>query len=1076
MKNFKLLGIIALAAVISFAMLACDDGGGGSGTKTDTRVALTAGADKEVNHDVTETTVTFTAPAGTASTALTGLAKADFTAASGATIETVSVSGTTITLSVEFEENDGANAVFYEIGIASSSKIVKAGTGKASVNITQLDSQHKARITLNGQANAKQVLAEDYSAEVTFTAESGLNGIDTDEVALVEEFYITGAGETGEVYSVTIDSDTALTVTVYFDANESEAADNTYKVGVKSNSTIFIAGTEVTITHLKVGGEIEYGIADVSATFPGNTQIVSISDHLSVVEAPDTGAAFSWDNSGRGVDFARWNDFYTLGSSVDLSDYDYFTFDFAADKSGVFDTLQEIFPRFVASDDSWVEFGNKLLNIDLSTSIGDMRGSFVQPLMNGGYDTKAWEGNWPNGRWITVKIPISVGAQMGFATPNPSTGSRDDVLADVVQFSLQLRHRGTASLAENTSNTGNYYVRNFGFEKLPTPNIVSATPASVGPNATSASVTFTAERPVTGITAADFSVTTGGNIGAVTINGAVITVPVTFAANAEATAKTYVVSINPTSTKITGTTTATITQAMVGDTTADLEGDANVNVGAKAITATATFTAVSAEGLEELGAGDFAVDNGATITGVTATGTTVSVALSIPANTNLRAGKTYTVSIDQDTDKILQNGAEAKVVQAAETFAASPAVPKGDPSYLTVEKYSYNDDSDGNDILELGITEGPDGEYWYYYMKNAVSSLREIRFDFNPPIDAVEEDFDYFVFDVMGDSRTVLNSTWNTYPRFINTDDQFVQFGDYGEITGAFGHDKLPNNFDADNTVITLRLPITSNAPGFAIHAGGTNYDDVMEDIKAFVPRFSIRDEFVDPNHRDYNVANDINISGDKIYLKNFRFEKAEAVPEVPTLFPNGIKVTHTDSDTVTIVEYASGQYAYSWENIREEDFKVWEVWYWMSGGIDISEKQYFTFEIAADKFAILNVLQDMNGPRLRKGGGGEWCNFAQNVQDKDNPATHGAIRGSVIDKIGGSGAYDGLGWDDPGKWITVKVRILQTDANENQGQYNAMKDGVNNFNLRLRYQGTDTTAVTADNTGRFYVRNFGFE
>ncbi|GHU69173.1 hypothetical protein FACS189450_01520 [Spirochaetia bacterium] len=77
--------------------------------------------------------------------------------------------------------------------------------------------------------------------------------------------------------------------------------------------------------------------------------------------------------------------------------------------------------------------------------------------------------------------------------------------------------------------------------------------------ATTARVTFTGARGLS-LAASDFTITTGGTIGTPAVSGNTVTVPVTFAANTGASAKTYTVGINSGSAKIKGSATVRITQ------------------------------------------------------------------------------------------------------------------------------------------------------------------------------------------------------------------------------------------------------------------------------------------------------------------------------------------------------------------------------------------------------------------------------------------------------------------------------------------------------------------------------------
>jgi hypothetical protein len=88
---------------------------------------------------------------------------------------------------------------------------------------------------------------------------------------------------------------------------------------------------------------------------------------------------------------------------------------------------------------------------------------------------------------------------------------------------------------------------------------------------TSASVTFTGATGVTGLSTADFTVT-GGTFTSASVTGDTATVVVGFAANATDAAKTITVAVNPSSTKIKGSASVTITHKAAGAAGITLEG------------------------------------------------------------------------------------------------------------------------------------------------------------------------------------------------------------------------------------------------------------------------------------------------------------------------------------------------------------------------------------------------------------------------------------------------------------------------------------------------------------------------
>ncbi|GHV28357.1 hypothetical protein AGMMS4952_11780 [Spirochaetia bacterium] len=181
-------------------------------------------------------------------------------------------------------------------------------------------------------------------------------------------------------------------------------------------------------------------------------------------------------------------------------------------------------------------------------------------------------------------------------------------------------------------------------------------------NATTADVTFTGATGLT-LTAADFTVTTGGTIGTPAVSGSTVTVPVTFAANTGALPKTYTVGVNNISSLIKGSATVVITQAVAPnlDTRVELTAGSAVSATYNATTADVTFT--GATGLT-LTAADFTVTTGGTIGTPAVSGSTVTVPVTFAANTGALP-KTYTVGVN-NTSSLIKGSATVVITQAAD--------------------------------------------------------------------------------------------------------------------------------------------------------------------------------------------------------------------------------------------------------------------------------------------------------------------------------------------------------------------------------------------------------------------------
>jgi hypothetical protein len=196
---------------------------------------------------------------------------------------------------------------------------------------------------------------------------------------------------------------------------------------------------------------------------------------------------------------------------------------------------------------------------------------------------------------------------------------------------------------------------------------IPRTELTAGPEVNVDAAVFTADVTFTGasglsLEVSDFTVTTGGTIGTVAVNGGTATVTVTFPANTSASAKTYTIGINPESMTIKGSGTVKITQD--GKVKKTLTQGPAVNVEAGATVAHVIFTGAS--GLvvgTNLETTDFTVTTGGSISAVSVTGDTATVTVSFAANTTA-SPKTYTVGISP-TGADIQGAGTVTITQAA---------------------------------------------------------------------------------------------------------------------------------------------------------------------------------------------------------------------------------------------------------------------------------------------------------------------------------------------------------------------------------------------------------------------------
>jgi len=191
------------------------------------------------------------------------------------------------------------------------------------------------------------------------------------------------------------------------------------------------------------------------------------------------------------------------------------------------------------------------------------------------------------------------------------------------------------------------------------PAVIIGTGADAEPTQSSATVKFTGSE-ITGknLTAADFTVTTGGSISTVSVAGNVVSVTVTFSPNTTSTEKEYTVSFSSSS-SVSTDATATIRHYSPNDTRAILTTtETSVVVNWVATSAKANFN--GATGLT-LAAADFAVTTGGTISNVTVNGGTAEVTVTFAQNIT-EEPEEYVVSVATSSTKI-RGAATVTIVQ-----------------------------------------------------------------------------------------------------------------------------------------------------------------------------------------------------------------------------------------------------------------------------------------------------------------------------------------------------------------------------------------------------------------------------
>jgi parallel beta-helix repeat protein len=201
---------------------------------------------------------------------------------------------------------------------------------------------------------------------------------------------------------------------------------------------------------------------------------------------------------------------------------------------------------------------------------------------------------------------------------------------------------------------------------------------------TGATVTFTGAAGLA-LTPADFTISEGGAIDSVAVDGNAVSVMVSFAANdSQDEAKTYTVGISSASKLIKGGAAVTITQSAAGDTRKTLTAGSAVTAAASDTSAPVTFS--GATGLtvgDNLETADFTVSAGGTVSTVAVDGEIATVTITFGANNDTQP-KIYTVGISSGSENI-KGSSTVTITQAGKTFTSE-----------TAKYVSFSTGNDGN--------------------------------------------------------------------------------------------------------------------------------------------------------------------------------------------------------------------------------------------------------------------------------------------------------------------------------------------------------------------------------------------
>ncbi|GHU16906.1 hypothetical protein FACS1894163_07120 [Spirochaetia bacterium] len=590
----------------------------GGDEPNDTRTLLVAGPNVPVDYTATTATATFTGAAG-----LTGLTPADFAVTGSAALGSPTVNGNTVTIEVYFAANIDISAKTYVVGIAPTSTKIK---GSSTVTITQAFNDPSDTRTLLVAGPAVDVAGSDSSVNVTFIGATTLPDLYRWDFEIDND---------ASIQSLTINGNT-VTVEVYIGRNT--GADKIYTVRIAPTSTKIRGVSTVTITQhdirtlLVAGPAVSvYGSdSSVKVTFTGATGAAGL-----YVSTGD----FSVDNGAMISNVIVNGDIITvdvyLGENTGASAKTYIVSiasgsNVIRGSSTVTITHAEFIRTLLAGPAVDVADSDTYAVVTFTGAVRLIGLTDEDFAVTGGASL------YPQSAYL--EDTVTVGVWFG----ENSSASEKTYVVSIAPDSAKIK--GSATVTITQAGLTRVLLSSWGSSEDVSYSETTAYARFHG------DITEPYQRTVlNGLTTADFAVSGGATLGNLTFSddyrNYYVSMPVNFAANTSASAKTYVVSIAPDSTRIQGSATVTITQ----DAIPLLVAGPDIYVYYTATTATATFT--GAADLTGLTAADFAVTGGAALGSPTVNDDTVTIPVNFGANTGASA-KTYVVSIAPGNTKI----------------------------------------------------------------------------------------------------------------------------------------------------------------------------------------------------------------------------------------------------------------------------------------------------------------------------------------------------------------------------------------------------------------------------------------
>ena len=316
--------------------------------------------------------------------------------------------------------------------------------------------------------------------------------------------------------------------------------------------------------------------------------------------------------------------------------------------------------------------------------------------------------------------------------------------------------------------------------------------------------------------------------------------------------------------------------------------------------------------------------------------------------------------------------------------------------------------------------------------------------------------FDYLSFDFNADSFDALNIFSNLYVRLRDSSwGKFVQYN-------ANLRDDYTDKQGGQIKWFTITIPL-AQAGAHDVTGEGADYNDVISDIRQIMLRFELRDDVGAPSYES--------IADDKLYFSNFRLGKSDGGPQpdpslvVASNLPGDATINDGEFKVVEAAGAVSGKIlapdgepAYFISNARSAG-NFYEIEFAINGTFDTTGFDYFVFDMSADSFDSLNLLA---GLYFRLKQPGVW----HHIQFEANGVLRGAIDGA----------------NGQANWITIKVPIgfnggdfHEGNPDKSQQTYDNVMANIGQIMPRFALR-NDGDAPAYNPNDKYYFRNFRLE